>query len=105
MVVIGQDGADRYTLGKGTLKNTDVIAVDRYNRMFVSDSFDNTIKVYEHGQLVANVGGSGAIPASFNRITSLWMDQNLLYVVDSLNARIQTFHVASPGTKVRAHDE
>nr|MDP2191900.1 hypothetical protein [Rhodoferax sp.] len=104
VVVIGQDGTDIAVLGKGTLKMPGVIAVDRYNRVFVSDSFDNTIKVYEQGQLVASVGGSGAIPASFNRITSLWMDQNMLYVADSLNARIQTFHVASPAVKGRAHD-
>lgn len=101
VVVIGQDGADRYTLGQGTLKMPGVIAVDRFNRVFVSDSFDNTIKVYEQGQLLASVGGSGVTPASFNRITSLWIEQNMLYVADSLNARIQTFHVAPPGAPAR----
>ena len=104
VVVIGQDGADRYTLGSGTLKIPGVIAVDHFNRVFVSDSFDNTIKVYEHGRLVASVGGSGATPASFNRITSLWIEQNILYVTDSLNARIQTFRVALPGVKERRHE-
>lgn len=99
VVVIGLDGADRYKLGNGTLKNPGAIAVDRFNRVFVSDSFDNTIKIYEHGQLVASFGGSGATSASFNRITSLWLEQNMLYVADSLNARIQTFRVASPGVK------
>ena len=74
VVVIGHDGADRYTLGEGSLKMPSAIAVDRYNRVFVSDSFDNTIKVFEQGQLLASVGGSGAIPASFNRIASLWIE-------------------------------
>lgn len=104
VVVIGQDGADRYTLGSGVLKIPGVIAVDHFNRVFVSDSFDNTIKVYEHGRLVASVGGSGATPASFNRITSLWIEQNILYVTDSLNARIQTFRVAPPGAKERRYE-
>ncbi len=95
VLVIGQDGADRYTLGSGTLKSPGAIAVDRFNRVFVSDSFDNTIKIYVHGQLAASVGG-GATAASFNRITSLSLEQNMLYVADSLNARIQIFRVAAP---------
>lgn len=104
VVVIGQDGADRYTLGNGTLKNPGAIAVDRFNRVFVSDSFDNTIKIYAHGQLVASFGGTGANPAAFNRITSLWLEQNMLYVADSLNARIQTFRLAPPCVKEQPLD-
>ena len=101
IVVIGRDGGDRYTLGQGTLKMPGAVAVDRFNRVFVSDSFDNTLKVFEQGQLVASVGGSGVLPTSFNRVTGLWIDQNMLYVVDSLNARIQTFHIAPPGAPAR----
>lgn len=104
VVVIGLDGSDRYTLGQGTLKLPGALAVDRFNRVFVSDDFDNTLKVYEQGQLVSSVGGSGATPAAFNQITSLWIDQNLLYVVDRLNARIHTFQVAPPALKGRSHD-
>jgi hypothetical protein len=100
VVVVGLDGADRYILGQGTLKNPGVIAVDRFNRVFVSDSFDNTIKVYEQDELVASIGNSGTTPASFNRITSLWIDHNVLYAADALNARILTFHVALPGARL-----
>jgi len=102
VVVMGMDGSDRYTIGKGTLKDPQAIAVDRYNRVFVSDLFDNTIKVYEGGQLAATFGGSGATPAAFNRITYLSLEQNTLYVADSLNARIQSFHLAPPREKNRA---
>lgn len=104
VVVIGHDGTDRYTLGQGTLKMPGAIAVDRFNRVFVSDSFDNTLKVYELGQLVSSIGGSAGTPASFNQITGLWIDQNMLYVVDRLNARIQTFQVAPPALQGRARD-
>ena len=102
VVVIGRDGGDRYTLGQGTLRLPGAIAVDRFNRVFVSDDFDNTLKVYERGQLVSSVGGSGATLNSFNQIASLWIDQNRLYVVDRLNARIQTFQVASPAVNGRS---
>ena len=104
IVVIGLDGRDRYTLGTGVLKNPGAIAVDRFNRVFVSDSFDNTIKIFEDGEMVAVFAGGGAAPAAFNRITGLWLEQNMLYVADSLNARIQAFRIAPPEQKVRAHD-
>lgn len=104
IVVIGKNGGDRYTFGKDTLNNPNAIAVDRYNRVFVSDSFDNTIKIYEQQQWVASVGGSGATPAAFNMVTGLWLEQDVLYVADSLNARIQTFRVAAPIKEKRAHE-
>ena len=97
IVVVGHDGADRYILGNGTLKMPGAIAVDQFNRVFVSDIFDNTIKVYERQQLLATIGGNSSNRASFNRITGLSIDQNVLYVIDGMNARIQTFHVALPG--------
>lgn len=94
VLVIGHDGADRYTLGHDTLKMPGAIAVDRFNRAYVSDSFDNSIKIFEFGKLVAIAGAGGTIRASFNQITNLYVDQNTLYVADSLNAQIQTFRLA-----------
>lgn len=99
VVVMGLDGRDRYVIGNDTLKDPRAIAVDRFNRVFVSDDFDNTIKVFEHRELAASFGGPGATPASFNRITHLSLDQNTLYVADSLNGRIQIFHLALPREK------
>ena len=96
IVVIGRDGRDRYTLGSGTLKLPGVIAVDRFNRVFVSDSFDNTIKVFENGKLLTSFAGGGAVPPSFNRIAGLWLEQNMLYVADSVHARVQIFRIAAP---------
>lgn len=101
IVVIGRDGEDRYALGKDTLKIPGAIVVDRFNRVFVSDNFDNTIKIYVQGQLASSFGGAGATPAAFNRITGLWLEQNMLHVADSVNARIQTFRIAPPDEKAR----
>jgi DNA-binding beta-propeller fold protein YncE len=107
IVVVGLDGSDRYTLGQGTLKMPNAIAVDRFNRVFVSDIFDNSIKVFESGRLVENVSASRVAPASFNRITGLYLEQNTLFVVDSLNRRILSFHVSpvSPVASVPARAE
>ncbi|WP_136416694.1 hypothetical protein [Herbaspirillum sp. ST 5-3] len=104
VVVMGLDGRDRYVLGEGTLNDPQAIAVDRFNRVFVSDAFDNSIKVYEGGQLTARFGGSGATPGRFNRVTFLSIDQNTLYVADSLNARVQSFHIAPPAARGPGHD-
>lgn len=93
VVVLGRDGMDRYTVGNGALNMPSAIAVDRFNRIFVSDSFDNSIKIFDQRKLVASVGVSGTTPASFNRITDLRLDQNTLYVADSVNRRVQTFRV------------
>lgn len=91
VVVMAFDGKDLYTFGSDVLKMPHAIAVDRFNRVFVSDDFDNTIKVFQDRELIATIGGSGASPASFNRIAFLSLDRNTLYVADSLNGRIQSF--------------
>lgn len=96
VVVLGMDGIDRYAFGSGMLKDPHAIAVDRYGRVFVSDEFDNAIKVFQHGELIATVGGAVDSRVKFNRVTGMWLDKNTLYVADSLQNRIQIFHVSSP---------
>lgn len=74
------------------------IAVDEQGRVYVSDNADNTIKVYANDRLVATLGGTGSTPGRFMRITDLWIDQGMLYVADSLNARIQLLPLSAvPG--------
>ena len=91
------DGKDLYAFGNEELKMPRAVAVDRFNRVYVSDDFDNSIKVFADRELIATIGGTGgggATPANFNRITFLSLDQNTLYVADSLNGRIQSFQIA-----------
>lgn len=94
VVVLDRNGAYRHAFGKGTLAEPGAIAVDRANRVFVSDTFDNSIKVYAEGSLVGTFGGSGGAPGQFNHVAALAESQGLLYVADSLNARIQIMLVA-----------
>lgn len=89
VVVVGRDGAYRYAFGAGSLAGPNAIAVDRGNLAFVADNFDQTVKVYRDGKLVATAGGAGAAPGRFNGIAGLAVDGGLLYVADSLNARVQ----------------
>jgi len=95
VVVMTVDGRDLYSFGNEDLKMPRAIAVDRFNRVFVADDFDNTIKVFLNRELIATIGGSGAAPASFNRIAFLSLDRNTLYVADSLNGRVQSFQLST----------
>ncbi|OFZ66647.1 MAG: hypothetical protein A2V79_05715 [Betaproteobacteria bacterium RBG_16_56_24] len=107
VAVLGWDGAFRYAFGGKDLGDPGAIAVSRDNSVFVSDNFDQTIKVYrvqgteDRGQktenkesiLVARFGGVGASSGSFNGIADLAVDGSLLYAADSLNARVHVMHI------------
>ncbi len=73
------------------------IVVDRNNRGYVADMMDNEIKVFDRGRMVATIGGAGAEPGKFMRITDMWLDERFLYIVDSLNARIQVARLVPEG--------
>lgn len=102
VVALGWDGRFRYAFDTGSLSEPGSIAVYRDNLVFVSDNFKHVIKVYRvrktrrlsHGstgegvQLVANVGGEGFAPDSFNGIAGLSVAGDYLFVADSLNARV-----------------
>jgi len=96
IVVVGKDGKAHTVFGEEFLKDPAAIAVDRFNRVFVADNFDHTIKVFVDEELAVTFGGSGTSPGLFNRIGGLWLEQNTLYVADSLNGRVQSFQVAPP---------
>ncbi len=100
VVVLGWNGTFHYAFGADALSDPGAIAVSRDNLVFISDNFDNTIKVYR-GQgtknknlvLADKFGGTGIAPGSFNGIGGLSEADNLLYVSDSLNARIQVMMI------------
>lgn len=89
MQVIGWDGNYLYAFEEGAIVFPASIVVDRNNRSYVADYMDNTIKVFDRGSPIGVIGGFGIEPGKFKRITDLWLDGNTLYIVDSLNGRIQ----------------
>jgi len=98
--VLGWDGSFKYALGTKNIDEPSAIAVSRDNLVFVGDNFDQTIKVYRGqgtkvggNQFIEKIGKPGAGPGSFNGISGLAVDGNQLYVVDSLNARVQIMSI------------
>ena len=92
--VLSHDGTYLRSFQENTVTFPLAIVVDQDKRAFVGDYLDDTIKVYaDDGRLVDKLGGSGAGPGRFKRITDLWLDEGLLYVADSLNGRIQVARI------------
>lgn len=93
VVVLGPQGEVLELIGENQLVQPRALAVDGSGRVFVSDDADQRIKVFRGARLLAAVGGAGAGPDRFGRIESLALDGHLLYVADSLNARVQVMLV------------
>jgi len=100
VVVLAPSGAVVEVIGEHQLVQPRALAVDASGRVFVSDEQEQRIKVFREGRLLASVGGAGGGPARFGRIESMAIDGNLLYVADSLNARVQVMMVSPPSMEV-----
>lgn len=94
VVVLGASGEVLELIGENQLVQPRALAVDRSGRVFVSDDSDQLIKVFRGPRLLGRAGGSGGGPGRFGRIEAMAVDGNLLYVADSLNARVQVMLVA-----------
>jgi len=71
------------------------IAVDSQNRVWVSAT-NHKVQLFENdGTFLCGVGGEGTEPGRFDRPHGIVVDSNdLLYVADTMNGRIQKFAVA-----------
>lgn len=101
VVVLGAQGEVLEVIGENELVQPRALAVDRSGRVFVSDDADQRIKVFRGRQLLATAGGAGSGPGRFGRIEALAVDGNLLYVADSVNARVQVMLVAPASMEPR----
>lgn len=99
--VLSEEGAFRYSFMPDTVVFPNALAVDAGNRVYVSDFFDNKVKMFEHGKLVGAFGGTGAGPGHFKGISDVWVEGGTLYVADSLNGRIQVFRLTTAGVNAQ----
>jgi DNA-binding beta-propeller fold protein YncE len=96
--VISKEGDFKYAFGERLQTFPTAVAVDQHQLVYVSDKSDNTIRIYENGNLIATVGGGGSAPGRFRLITDLWVNGEFLYVADSNNRRVQVFRIKAPGS-------
>lgn len=81
------------TIGKGILNRPTGITFDTEgNRLFIADTADNKIRVFNtNGDLIDEWGSMGSLDGEFNHPTFIVYRHGELFVADSLNARIQVF--------------
>lgn len=96
VVVLDRRGFPIEVIGEQQLVQPRALAVDASGRVFVSDEMEQRIKVFRGPRLLATFGGPGQAPGRFGRIESMALDGNLLYVADSLNARVEVLLVSPP---------
>lgn len=95
VVVVGRDGGMLYAFGEESLLDPGAIAVDRFNRVYVADQQDNTLKIFVGQKLVEKLSGPG--PGALGwRIGHLSLDDGWLYLTDILNQRIEILRVMPP---------
>jgi len=62
------------------------------NRIFITDGKTESIDIYDlNGKFIKSVGGKGSAPGNFVGIFMIDSSPKLIFVVDSVNARIQEF--------------
>jgi hypothetical protein len=90
VAVLGVDGRLRARFGAETLRSPGAIAVDRGERVFVADRFDNSIKVYSGGRHIATVP---AATLGVTGIADIAVDEATLAVADDAGARIALLQI------------
>jgi hypothetical protein len=91
--VISMEGQYKYSFGESYQVFPTAVAVTEDRVAFVADKSDNTIRIYQDAELLAVVGGTGSAPGRFRSPSSLWINNGLLYVADSMNKRIQVMRI------------
>jgi DNA-binding beta-propeller fold protein YncE len=75
-----------------TLQGRPIDVVKVGDRLFVTNGETNTIDVYSlNGELLKRLAGKGSAPGQFVGIFLLDRSENLIFVVDTINAKIQEF--------------
>lgn len=102
VIRLDKNGKPKGIIGFEDLERPTGLAVDpATGRIFVADTVENNIKVYdENGKLIQIIGQLGTKDGEFNSPTHIAYENNNLYVTDTFNARIQIFD--SQGNFVRS---
>lgn len=90
---LDHQGKPLQPIGKGLLSRPTGLAYEpNSKRLYVTDTPAHQVKVFDlDGRLLSTIGTFGEGPAGLNYPTHLALRDGLLYVSDTLNARIQVF--------------
>ncbi len=91
--VVSNEGGFVNAYGLGDISIPAAIAVSENGTVYVADHDDDSIKIFVDEELRWKVGSSGTRPGKFRLVTQLLIDQDKLYVLDSMNRRVQVFKI------------
>jgi hypothetical protein len=89
----------RHGDGSGDIARHKGVATDSFGHVYVVDALLPALQVFrDDGQLLLSVGGMGRAPGEFWLPTGVFIgDDNMIYVADSYNQRVQMFrYVGGP---------
>ncbi len=93
MQVISNDGQFLQEYSRRVLSIPGAVAIDSQQRIYVANHSDDSIRIFVDGELRWRFGGSGVEPGEFRVVTQMTVHDDKLYVLDSLNRRIQVFQI------------
>ena len=93
--VVTMNGDFKYSFGEAHQTFPTAIAVNEDGIVYVADKSDNTIRIYQDAELLSVFGGTGSAPGRFRLITSMWINNDFLYVADSMNRRVQVLRMTA----------
>lgn len=99
---LNQSGKSIGVIGLGELTRPVGVAFDSVSRLlYVVDSHAHDIKVFStDGRLLRTLGKHGDKPGEFNYPTYLVLANGMLYVADTMNARVQVIDINSNQPKL-----
>ncbi len=98
--ILDREGNYVANFGQGIITFPTALASDKQGRVYVSDKSDSTIKVFQAGKLIDQVGSNGYGAGEFRYVSDMKVLDDQLYVVDSLNGRIQVFEFVSDDSAI-----
>jgi len=82
----------KHGVGSGHFTQPKGVAVDSMGHVYVADALSNQVQVFEQdGTFLLGFGSAGDGPGAFQMPTGLAIWDDVIYVADSFNQRVQTF--------------
>ena len=86
----------KHGVGSGHFTQPKGVTVDSRGRVYVADAMSNQVQIFEQdGTFLLGFGSAGNGPGAFQMPTGLAIWDDLIYVSDSFNRRVQVFQILS----------